>query len=56
MHCHVLLYLACRMLKVFKMLLDHDIPMEEDCYAAFKRLDEKTPQLGDAFGLLKYRI
>lgn len=56
MHCHVLLYLTCRMLKVFNMLLCHDIPMEKECYSAFKRLDGKTALLGDAFGLLKFRI
>ena len=56
MHCHVLLYLVCRMLKVFKMLLCHDIPIDKDCYHAFIKLDEKSSQMGDAFGLLKYRI
>ena len=42
MHCHVLLYLSCRMLKVFKLLLLHDLALDKDCFQAFKRLENKT--------------
>jgi hypothetical protein len=36
MHCHMLLYLAIRMLKVFMMLLRHDIPIDKHCHKEFK--------------------
>ena len=56
MHCHVLLYISCRMLKVFRLLLDHDIPVDRDAFETFKKIERRTDDLGDAFSLLKNRI
>jgi hypothetical protein len=36
MHCHVLLYLICRMLKVFRFLLFHELYPEKECVIAFR--------------------
>lgn len=56
MHCHVLLYLICRMLKVFRFLLFHELYPEKECVIAFRQLEKRSNELGDAFGLLKNRI
>lgn len=56
MHCHCLLYLCTRMLKVMRLLVTHELPCDRDCLQAFRRLEEKSVMLGDAFGLLKKRI
>ena len=56
MHNHLVLFLSCRVLKVFRQLIEHDVPVDRVCLDTFRQLEARYDDLGDAFSLLKNRI
>lgn len=42
LHSHLLLFLTCRMLKVFKLMLDHNIEPEEELKNTFRIIETRV--------------
>ena len=40
MHNHLLLFLSCRVLKVFRQLIEHDVPVDRVCLDTFRDIEK----------------